>query len=130
MSHALQSGAWAQAGVASTATVVNPGLVERVGAMQTIHGVIGYSQSGMNVYAGIQPWMVSGALHLRVPGTVDEQGVMSYTSSRVSVAAQRPVAYAGINYSHQVDRASRVVFGLAGNETGDYRGGVTFAKHF
>ena len=125
-----KSGAWAQAGVASTATVVNPGLVERVGAMQTIHGVIGYSQSGMNVYAGIQPWMVSGALHLRVPGAVDERGVLSYTSSRVSVAAQRPVAYAGINYSHQVDRASRVVFGLAGNETGDYRGGVTFSKHF
>ena len=125
-----QSGAWAQAGVASTATVVNPGLVERVGAMQTVHAVVGYSQSGVNVYAGIQPWMVSGALHLRVPGAVDEQGVMSYTSSRVSVAAQRPVAYAGLNYSHRVDRTSRVVFGLAANETGDYRGGVTFAKHF
>jgi hypothetical protein len=123
-------GTWAQAGVASTATVTNPGLVERVTGMQSVHAVVGYSQSGLDVYAGIQPWMVSGALHLRVPGAVDEQGVMSYQASRVSVAAQRPVAYAGINLSHPIDRTSKVVFGLAGNETGDYRGGVTFAKHF
>lgn len=125
-----RSGTWAQAGVASTATVANPGMVERVGNMQTVHAVVGYNQSGVNVYAGIQPWMVSGALHLRVPGAVDEQGVMNYTASRVSVAAPRPVAYAGINYAHRLDRTSRVVLGLAGNETGDYRGGVTFAKHF
>jgi len=125
-----RSGTWAQAGVASTATVANPGLVERVGHMQTVHAVVGYNQSGVDVYAGIQPWMVLGALHLRVPGVVDEQGVMSYSTSRVSVAAPRPVAYAGINYAHRLDRTSRVVLGLAGNETGDYRGGVTYAKQF
>ena len=125
-----QSGTWLQAGIASTSTQSNPGLVDRVGTMQTVHAVMGYSKSGLDLYAGIQPYLVSGALHLRLPGAVDEQGVMSYDASRVSLAGQRPVAYAGMNYSHQVDRASRVVFALAGNGTGDYRGGVTFAKHF
>ena len=124
------SGAWAQAGVASTATAATPGLIERVASIQTLHAVAGWSQSDMNVFAGIQPWIVAGSLDMRLPGAVDEAGVMSYNTSRVNLAGQRPIAYAGVNYTQRIDRTSRIVFGLAGNETGDYRGGVTFARQF
>jgi hypothetical protein len=125
-----ESGAWAQAGVASTSTVATPGMIERVGSIQSVHAVVGYSHAGMNIYAGIQPWMVSGALHLRLPGQVDEQGVMRYEHSRVSLAGARPVAYAGMNWSQPITRESTVIMGLAANETGDYRASVNLTRRF
>lgn len=125
-----QSGAWAQTGLASTATNATPGLITRVGAIQTVHAVVGYSHSGVNVFAGMQPWIVAGSLDMRLPGAVDEAGVMSYQSSRVNLAGQRPIAYAGANFTQTIDRSTRVIFGLAGNQTGDYRAGATLSRQF
>lgn len=124
------SGTWVQAGIASTATVATPGMVERVGSIQSVHAVAGYSQAGMNIYAGIQPWMVSGALHLKLPGQVDETGVMHYDHSRVNLAGARPIAYAGMNWSQTIDRQSTVTMGVAANQTGDYRASANFTRRF
>lgn len=124
------SGTWIQTGMASTTTTATPGLIERVNAIQTVHAVVGYTTSGMNIYAGIQPWIVSGSLDMRLPGAVDADGVMSYQASRVNLAGQRPIAYAGANYTHSVDRTTRVIFGLAGNQTGDYRAGANLVKQW
>jgi hypothetical protein len=125
-----RSGLWLQTGAASTTTTATPGLIERVNAIQTVHAVAGYSHGGMNIYAGIQPWIVAGSLQMRLPGAVDEQGTMSYESSRINLAGQRPMAYAGTNYTQNLDRSTRMILGLAGNQAGDYRAAVNLVKQW
>lgn len=124
-----RSGMWGQFGIMNTSTMINPGLIERVGNIQSVHGMIGYRADDINVYAGVQPWVVSGDLHLRLPGPVDMDGVMTYESSKVSIAGQRPISYVGMNWKHAIDKTATLNFGMQSNQLGAYRAGINLVKH-
>ena len=121
------SGFWLQTGIGSTSTATIPGLVERISTIQTLHAVAGYSRSDLQVYAGIQPWILAGNLQLRTPAAVDEAGVMSYQSSRASLTGQAPIAYAGATWKQPISKITTIKFGLAANQVGDYRAGVNLS---
>lgn len=124
------SGFWLQAGIGSTSTATTPGLVERISAIQTLHAVAGYSRSDLVIYAGFQPWIIAGTLQLRTPTSVDDQGVMSYQSSRANLTGQNPIAYAGASWKQSLSKAASMKLGLAANQVGDYRAGLSISIGF
>lgn len=124
------SGFWLQAGIGSTSTATTPGLVERISAIQTLHAVAGYSRSDLVIYAGFQPWIIAGTLQLRTPTSVDDQGVMSYQSSRANLTGQNPIAYAGASWKQSLSKSASMKLGLAANQVGDYRAGLSISIGF
>ena len=122
--------AWAQIGVMNTATDINPGMIQRVSDTQSAYLTAGYQYQGFGFYAGVQPTVIGGHVDLKTPTRVDEQGVMSYTHSRVSMVERTAVGYAGVNWHNQFGTQGRVLFNVSANSVGDYRTSISYTRSF
>jgi subtilisin family serine protease len=81
-----QQGAWyAKGGVISNNSNYTSGLVANVGAIYSAYGSVGLQSGNVTVESGIKPAVVSGAVTLRMPGSVDASGEMAYDVSKVNL---------------------------------------------
>ena len=128
--HRNHNGTWAQIGVMNTTTDLNPGMINRISDVQSIYLTAGYQYQSFGFYAGVQPTVIGGHVNLKTPTMVDEQGVMSYTHSKVSMVERTAVGYAGMNWTKSVDPQSRVLFNVSANSVGDYRTSVNYTRSF
>lgn len=88
------SGAWAQAGIMQTVTAINPGLVRSIDPIFSAYAIAGYRTKSWTLHGGLQPTIFSGSMDLRLPTSVDSQGVLHYTDSKVQIRNQ-PVGFVG-----------------------------------
>ena len=124
------NGTWAQVGFMNTTTDLHPGIINRISDVQSAYLTAGYQYQNIGFYAGVQPTVIGGHVDLKMPSMVDEQGVMSYTHSRVSMIERTAVGYAGMNWAQPIDSQSRVLFNVSANSVGDYRTSVNYTKSF
>ena len=128
VSRSWRSGHWAQAGVMQTVTDMEAGLVRSVDPLWSAYAVAGIRQGQSNLYAGIQPTLFRGNIHLSLPTEVDGQGTLRYTEHSVAVRNQ-PVAFMGADHTLSLKQGS-ARFSAVVNETGAYRVGVNIQKKF
>ena len=72
---------WSRAGIMQTVTNINPGLVTSITPIWSAYMVSGWQRDSLKIYGGIQPTIFSGEIRMRMPTSVDADGVMHYTDS-------------------------------------------------
>ena len=116
-----ETGAWLQAGAMQTASQIVPGMVQNVAPIYAVHATIGYRTPTFSVFGGIQPYIVSGHMDLKVPTYVNEQGVMHYEHSRANLQDDRAVGFAGARYRQVIDRARSITYSALANQAGTHQ---------
>jgi hypothetical protein len=121
---------WFQLGAMQTETDVKGGMVQRINAVRSVHGAVGYRARGFNVYAGLQPYVVSGSVDFTMPTSTDINGVMSYTQNRTQLSGRDTVGYAGINWRNDLSRRSSVQISAVANQTGQHLVQTRYIQQF
>jgi subtilisin family serine protease len=99
-----QQGAWyAKGGVISNNSNYTSGLVANVGAIYSAYGSVGLQSGNITVESGIKPAVVSGAVTLRMPGSVDASGDMMYDVSKVNLR-DTVRGYVAASWTSQIDK--------------------------
>jgi subtilisin family serine protease len=99
-----QTGAWyAKGGVISNNSNYTSGLVANVGAIYSAYGSVGLQSGNVTVESGIKPAVVSGAVTLRMPGSVDASGDMMYDISKVNLR-DTVRGYVAASWTSQIDK--------------------------
>lgn len=96
--NSLPQGWWAQGGAMMTNVYHSQGLIDKITPIVAVHAITGYQHGNWNMFAGIKPTVVSGAVHFNVPTAVDEAGTMYYSNVKNNLAAGNPISYAGVKY--------------------------------
>jgi hypothetical protein len=91
------SGHWLQLGGWQTSTDFSPGLITEVSDIYSAFAVAGWRDDRWSVYGGIQPYVVSGHVKLKLPSRVDSQGVLYYDDHRVDIRTP-VIKFAGVQY--------------------------------
>ena len=128
LSRQWHTGHWAQLGLMQTLTDMDAGLVRRIDPLWSAYAVAGWQQHAWNFYAGLQPTLFHGNIHLSLPTRVDHQGVLHYTEHAVAVRNE-PLAFVGMDHAVRHKHGTvRVSTGI--NQTGAYRVGLNIQKTF
>jgi hypothetical protein len=89
---------WAQAGMQQTSTEFDRQLITNITPIYSMYAVGGWQQQGWSVYGGVQPTIVSGAMDLRLPVSVSQDGTMKYQDHRIDIR-NRAVSFVGAEKS-------------------------------
>lgn len=100
------SGWWVQGGVMQTLVNHSPGLVSSVTPIMSMHAAVGNQIGDWNVFAGIKPTVVAGAINFNTPTSVDVDGNMNYTQTKTNLNGVAPVPYAGVKWKHNFSQGS------------------------
>jgi hypothetical protein len=111
-----------------TVTDMEAGLVRAVDTLWSAYAVGGLRQGQSNFYAGLQPTLFQGNLHLSLPTEVDSQGTLRYTEYSMAVRNQ-PVAFMGADHTVLLKQGS-ARFSAVVNQVGAYQVGVNLQKKF
>jgi len=84
-----------QAGMMQTTTQIQNGLVQSVAPLWAGYAVGGYQDQHWSLYTGLQPTIFSGYLDMKLPTSVDRDGTMRYTNTRIQIRNQ-PIGFAGM----------------------------------
>jgi len=128
--HEAKNGMWFQAGAMQTSTEIQPGMVQNIAPMYAVHGTVGYRQGSVNAYAGIQPYVITGRIDLRVPTLTDSSGTMHYRDSSINVRDERAVVYAGMNWQNDVNKSTSLSVSATANVLGDHQIRTNVTKRF
>ena len=120
---------YANLGLMNTTSKFNPGLVTNISDVQAVYAGAGYEKDGLDLYAGIKPYAVSGKLDLRIPTGVSEDGTMSYTESSSAIKSKLQ-GYASVNYTDQLDEMTSTRWSAGVDSTGEHSVGIQFTHRF
>lgn len=99
-----QQGDWyAKGGIISNNSNYTSGLVANVGTIYSAYGSVGLQNGNVTVETGIKPTIVSGAVTLRMPGSVDSSGEMMYNVSKINLR-DTVRGYVAASWSGQIDK--------------------------
>jgi len=88
---------YAQGGVMYSLTDFDAGLVNDVTPITSVYAMAGWSNDNVNLYTGIKPMIVDGAVDVRLPTSVSSDGTMNYTNHSVQMDSD-PVSFIGAEY--------------------------------
>jgi len=110
------NGFFAQAGVIESVVDFIPGLVEQITPMWLGYAVGGWkNQKGLTVYGGIQPTAFDGEVKVKLPKSVDAQGVMHYTQESIAIR-NKPVSFVGADQTWKIGRHLLSVGGVVNDQ--------------
>lgn len=119
------NGFFAQAGVIESVVDFVPGLVEKITPMWLGYAVGGWKNTtGLTLYGGLQPTAFDGELKVKLPKSVDAQGVMHYTNESVAIR-NKPVSFVGGDQTWKVGKHF-ISVGAVVNDQRAYQAKVTF----
>jgi hypothetical protein len=124
----FSDGMFAQAGVMQTSTNFTPGLVTAIDPLWAGYFVAGRNTKDWSMYGGMQPTLFSGNISLRLPTSVDSQGIMHYTERKFSVRND-PVMFIGAERRWVQPGHTWRLNGVI-NDTGDYQARVSYSVGF
>ena len=90
---------WAQVGAMNTNTRYKTGLVTDVDDIQSVYATVGYDADAIAVFGGIKPYAVNGSVTMRLPTSVDADGVMHYDTVSSRVRSELD-GYVGFKHSY------------------------------
>jgi subtilisin family serine protease len=125
-----KSGRWAQAGVLQTTTQFSPGMVTGVTPIYAVHAVAGQRFGDFDLYAGIKPYVVSGAVNITVPTAVDTNGTMHYSTVKANLAGGNPTSYAGVNWASNFRKTHAMMIRATVAQDGTYYAGTNYSYRF
>lgn len=98
-----KNGWTAKTGLMYSATTIDAGLVTRVNPITSMWTEAGYEWSSLKLYTGTLPRPVAGSANLSLPTSVDTQGKVHYTNTKVDVYGPT-VQYARMSYNDRINR--------------------------
>lgn len=123
------NGFFAQAGVIESVVDFIPGLVEQITPMWLGYAVGGWkNQKGLTVYGGIQPTAFDGEVKVKLPKSVDAQGVMHYAHESVAIR-NKPVSFVGADQTWKIGK-HLISVGAVINDQKAYQAKATFKLNF
>ena len=93
----------AKMGLMQTVTEMDPGLVTRVNPIVSTWAEVGHEWSRLRVYGGMLPKVISGTADLSMPTSVDINGNVQYTNTKVALDSPT-VYYARVVYEGQINK--------------------------
>jgi subtilisin family serine protease len=102
---------WAQVGVMNTNTRYKTGLVTDVDDIQSVYATVGYDADSIAVFGGIKPYAVNGSVTMRLPTSVDADGVMHYDTVSSRVRSELD-GYVGFKHNYQKKNHSTTFVGI------------------
>jgi len=128
ISRTWNNGTWAQLGAMQTTTQIEPGLVKKVSTIYSAYLAGGWLFDGWNLFGGVQPTIISGALDLTLPSSVDIDGTMHYTNHKVGIKNQ-PIKFVGAEHRWKTRQHTFKLSGLI-NELNSYYTRLTYSYEF
>lgn len=122
------TGMFVQGGVMQTSTEIRPGLVQTVSPLWAGYAVGGYQDRAWSVYGGLQPTLFAGDLDLKLPTSVDSNGIMHYTDRRVKIRNEA-IVFAGAERRWQQSDHSWKLGGVV-NDQKQYQIKFTYGYQF
>lgn len=122
------NGLFAQGGVMQTSTELNTGLVQSVTPLWAGYAVAGYQDPQWTAYAGLQPTIFAGHLDMKLPTSVDRDGVMHYTNKTVEIRNQA-VGFVGLERRWEKRTYSWKLSSVV-NDQGQYQARLTYGYKF
>jgi len=103
--------AWAQVGAMNTSTDYTSGLVTGVDDVQSVYATVGYDADNIAVFGGIKPYAVNGSVTMRLPTSVDTDGVMHYDTVSSNIKSELE-GYVGFNHHYTKKNHSTTFVGI------------------
>lgn len=119
---------WLHAGLMRTITDFDAGLITQITPIDSIHGAIGYSTGEWSVFAGIQPYIVSGSVGLALPTGKGADGNMQTQNHTVRLS-NSAVQFAGLSFQKNVFK-NEYAFNFAANTIGDQQAQLSYRRWF
>ncbi len=92
---------YTQGGIMYSTTEFTQGLVNSITPITSAYGMAGWANNNINIYAGIKPYIVNGAVSLTTPSGVDVDGNMYYTKTTAQLQNQI-TGFVGLGLNEQV----------------------------
>jgi hypothetical protein len=109
-----------QAGWITVDTKILPGLINKVDTINAVWAEAGYVDNKFGLYGGVRPYIVSGSVHADLPTSVDFQGNMYYTKTRMDII--NPInSYIRTVYADQITKTTSYKFSGVLIDNGQYR---------
>ena len=102
---------WAQIGAMNTSTRYKTGLVTDVDDIRSVYATVGYDTDSIAVFGGIKPYAVNGSVTMRLPTSVDADGVMHYDTVSSRVRSELD-GYVGFKHNYQKKNHSTTFVGI------------------
>ena len=128
LSRSWGSGHWIQLGATQTSTKFSPGLVTKISDIYSVFGAVGWSSNNWKIYGGIEPYVISGRVSLRLPARVDTQGVLHYTDHDIKIK-NSATGFVALRYQIQEKTHSWSIMG-ASNTRGNNYAGIDYQHRF
>ena len=109
-----------QGGWISVDTNLNPGLITKVDNINAVWAEAGYSESKFGLFAGVRPYIISGAVHANLPTSIDFSGNLQYTKTTMDII--NPMnSYLRAVYSESISKNTTIKFSGMFVDNGQYR---------
>lgn len=105
-----------------TTTNFDSGLVTNVTPIDSVWGEISWRNEGLRLAVGSMPYVVKGDIDVRLPSTIDSQGVVHYDTFNVEIENQF-ATYSSVNYTNSF-RNINYTLGAYNNTLGFYQAQV------
>jgi hypothetical protein len=108
-------GHWLQLGGMQTSTDFVPGLVTDVSNIYSVFAAAGWQNQEWSIYGGIQPYVVSGNINLKLPSWVDRSGILHYNKHKIDIKVPL-VSFAGAVYRKEYQNRSWKITGIINSQ--------------
>lgn len=120
---------WMQVGWTRSQTTINPGLVTDVKPIDALYAVVGHKfdgvLDGVEVITGIEPKIIAGAVGVKLPNRVDNQGNILYAYDSIKIR-NKLSKWARVNYTYKTPYNGNFKIGGALNQAGISTANITF----
>ena len=105
-----------------TTTDFDSGLVTNVTPIDSVWGEISWRNEGLRLAVGSMPYVVKGDIDVRLPSTIDSQGIVHYDTFNFEIENQF-ATYSSVNYTNNF-RNINYTLGAYSNTLGFYQAQV------
>ena len=105
-----------------TTTDFDSGLVTNVTPIDSVWGEISWRNEGLRLAVGSMPYVVKGDIDVRLPSTIDSQGIVHYDTFNFEIENQF-ATYSSVNYTNSF-RNINYTLGAYSNTLGFYQAQV------
>ncbi|MDA1331996.1 MAG: VCBS repeat-containing protein [Proteobacteria bacterium] len=102
-----------------TITDFNQGLVTAVAPIDSIWGEISWKDAGLRLAVGSMPYVIKGGIDVRIPSTIDQQGVVRYDTFEFDIENEF-AAYSSVHFAKTANATTFSVSGYS-NTLGFYQ---------
>jgi len=110
---------WAKAGIMNSSTDFETGIVTEINDIQSVYAAAGYDKNNWSVYGGVKPYALGGDVTMKLPTSVDRNGIMHYSTVKQDI--KTPVTgFVGVSHNYTHNQHSTTFTGIVDSENDSY----------